>query len=98
MGIVDVIFKWPDGLFDINYAETYPAYRIDERNILYKEIDGFVIREITSETGEGIIVQMDSTESKSPIFIDLQNIYGIDFTNESVINFAKYLIQIRDER
>jgi hypothetical protein len=96
MGIVDVIFKWNDGVFDINYVRTYQAYRIDEENILYEENNGLVIREITSETEEGIIVQMDADDIKYPILVDFQNIYDIDFTNETVINFAKYLIQLRD--
>jgi hypothetical protein len=96
MGIVDVIFKSNDGVFDINYAKTYPAYRIDEENILHEDDNGLVIDAITSETEEGIIVQMDEPERIIPIFIDFQNIYDIDYTHESVINFAKYLIQIRD--
>lgn len=99
MGMVNVLFKWADSAFDLEYAKHEMVYRIDKKNIIYIE-DGFLeIEEITEETEKAIIVDIDITENISkPISIAFQNIdeSNIDFTNEAVINFAKYLIKLKE--
>lgn len=95
--MVEVIFKSPDGVFDIVYSRKKTAYKVNENNIIYLEEDGFVIDEITSEENGVFIVDTDAKSYKAPVCIDLHNVDGLDLLHDAVYNFAKYLIQLRDK-
>jgi hypothetical protein len=99
---VNVIFKWPDGVFDIVYTEYETAYRINEKNILYVlDFNSLKIEQITSETEEAVIVERKEKDYENndplPIFIELENVNEVDLSNPAVLNFAKYLVELRDK-
>jgi hypothetical protein len=101
MGLVKVLFIFDDGGVSVNKTtELADAYRISERDVLCEEDNFLVIRQVTSETEDVLILDFEKTQLDpnyiNPIFIELENIKGIDYTHDSVINFAKYFIQIRD--
>ena len=99
---VNAIFKLPDSYFDIEYTVFQTAYRVNQNNIISMlEPDMFIIEQITSETEDAVIVdekekEEDDDNYQTPIYIELENVYGIDLSNPSVLNFAKYLVELRD--
>jgi hypothetical protein len=100
MGKVNVTWLDSDGVMDKDYIEHGTAYRLDAMNIvsLVKKPGYLEIEEITFETDEGIIVDERIATQKRPIIINIENtnLDRMDICHESVVNFAKYLLTLRD--
>lgn len=101
---VEAIFKWVDSADGLEYSQKETAYKINENYIIYedKQDNGFIIEQITSQERDSVfIVENDETEDEDriyPICIAIQNVKGFDITNDSLINFAKYLLKLRVEK
>ncbi len=91
MGKVDVIFKWKDGIFDIEYVKEKVGYKINKNFVATIEEDGIAIETITLEREGQIIVNLDDS-SYDTMDVGLDNVDNIDLFNSNVINFIKYLI------
>lgn len=93
-----VIFKQYDVVPDKVISIEKMGYRIHDDNYLFEEDDQLVIEKITYEEKGDLIIDFDHEDYTSPIVIRIQNVYGIDLASESMKNFAKYLIELRDKQ